>query len=246
VVFCLILSGLVGSLTAGARPASQAAGGALLGRRLAATSVGFHTVPSATTKHVGDEFDVQVLVDASSDMPVQSVDMHFTWDPTYLLLLSKTQGSTFALVARFQQSGNDIWYAAGVDPNPVTAPTLLFTVRFRALAVTPSTPLTFVTPRAVSGEEDNFTEWPVTPTHGQVTIIGDMATPTNTATQTHTPSTTPSPTQTHTPSRTATLSATPRKTPKDTKIPKPTKTPTVTRTATLLATSTSTPTKKKP
>ncbi|HIQ06310.1 MAG TPA: hypothetical protein EYH31_11615 [Anaerolineae bacterium] len=220
--------------------------------------------PVTSTVDVGQIFLVDIMVHAgTTNLSAASVGVDF--DPVYLVVVDESgnptaeiiPGTSFGtvIVNRVDNTAGQIRFAAGSlgasQPKP-SGTFVLATIRFKALASTNGTPLTFE-PSPITDATDENGVSVLGGTVPGVVIIRlpvptDTPTPTLTPSPTATPSPTPTststPTATHTPTPTATATPSPTPTPTLTPspTPTPTATPTVTNTPTPTSTVTSTPT----
>lgn len=192
-----------------------------------AQTVGMTANPGSATIAVGQTIDLTVVVNAGVN-PVDDAGSYFNFDPTLLAVVSITPGSTLPSqdINQFDNTAGTIDYSAGINqPATATGTFTLCTIRMQGLALTPSTPVSFVLvdPR-LSGAFFQGTRYTMSGLSDVIiTITGTTATPSpsNTPTPTKTPTITPTPsiTPTFTNSPTATATRTPTVTPTATTTP---------------------------
>ncbi len=207
------------------------------------SDVTLYVDPDPASAVVDTDFTVEVWcrVEAGEEVTgVVGVDIHMSFDPTYLEVNSLTPGPALnAILANsVNNTAGTIYYAAGrleSPPNPVMGEFLLFTLNLHAKAATESTPLAFTAATVVGL---NSLQHTVTTLDGEVrisdvtptsTVIpSPTQTPEPTLTPTLTPSMTPSSTLEPTPTETLTpsITPTPSPTPIMTDVPDPSRTPT--------------------
>ncbi len=110
-------------------------------------TVGLSIQPANTTVVVGQEFTLDIVVEAGAQ-PVDAVDAFVDFDPALLQVLELIPGTTLPTILQsvFDNTAGQIDYAAGrpLGDGPASGTFTLATIRFRAVAVTAGTQLTFV------------------------------------------------------------------------------------------------------
>ena len=102
--------------------------------------------PISSSATLGQTFDVAIEVQAGTQ-PVDGAAAYINFNTTYLHVVSITPGGALPTVLQnsFDNTSGQINYAAGTLSNFPSGTFTLATVRFTAISVTPSTPLTFNT-----------------------------------------------------------------------------------------------------
>jgi hypothetical protein len=123
------------------RPPLQHAGAGVSG------TVDLFIQPASTTVEVGQEFAVDIVVQAGQQ-PVDAVDAFVDFDPALVQVLEIMPGTALPtfLQSSFDNTTGQINYSAGrpLVNGPASGTFTLATIRLRALAPTPGTQLTFV------------------------------------------------------------------------------------------------------
>jgi hypothetical protein len=234
-----------------------------------AHTVDLHVVPQVYTSYIGEQFSLEITVDAGSQ-PVDTIDARLLFSTTHLILNGVDNGTSLPYVINITYNNDTgyLRYWAGLYPGD-TAPSgtfMLCRVYFISLVPTGRTdvkldPLN--TTAMYQGSSvlralydgivyiADATATPTitptsTPSHTPTNTGTPTSTPTATATATitNTPTATATPTITHTPTATGTPTDTPTvtQTPTVTDTPTVTQTPTITDTPTVTHTPTATPT----
>jgi len=116
----------------------------------AASTVTIGIEPSTANAAVNETFTLDIKITITDSENVSGAQAYINFDYTKLEVKSITKGAAIGAWAQFQSSWNNtagtIYYAAAAMPSPVFNQTfVLATVELKALGVTESTPLTFVT-----------------------------------------------------------------------------------------------------
>ena len=93
---------------------------------------------NTNTVAVGQQFQLQVAVQAGESNPVDTAQVYLVFDPDIFAAESMSAGDVLEvpLQSRLDNDLGRVDYAAGTLDNPVTAPFTLAAVTFRALAAT--------------------------------------------------------------------------------------------------------------
>ena len=129
----------------------------------ASPGAGFSLVPSSQTVTVGQVLTIDIHVDASGQ-ELDTVEAHIDFDPDYLQIVNEdgspitgiaddavvpgsiaTTALTTRLLNRVDNGGGNASIAYGIPPDgiPVNEDFILGTIRFKAVASTAGTPVTF-------------------------------------------------------------------------------------------------------
>jgi hypothetical protein len=150
--------------------------------------------PSSKTVAIGQQFTVDVVLDAGS-APVNTADLRLNFNPTYLTATRLDPLGPFTLQMVLRINADSIEYVNGIPgESGVTGTIPLFRVTFTANQSVASTPLTFGKAEVAGPDGAAHT---VVPAGGTVIILAASPTPTRTNTPVTTP--VPSPTATNTP-----------------------------------------------
>jgi hypothetical protein len=99
-------------------------------------TVGIAMEPALTTVSVGDQFDLDVRIDAGAEGVVVA-DVYINFEPSDLEVVEIRDGQQLTMIAkRYDNSTGTIDIAAGTLSTPVTGTFVLATLRFRARAST--------------------------------------------------------------------------------------------------------------
>lgn len=174
--------------------------------------------PAATTRSVGEEFDLAIRVDAGTT-GIVAADVYLDFDPAYLEVVGITDGTPLSvLVKMYDNAAGTINIGAGTLGSPASGTFVIATVRMRAKAATGISPtvvaFSFVPPRQTVVKDEGDVDRLGGYTNGEVTILGPTPTWEASPTMTNTPVATGTPT--HTPTYTPGPSPTPTATPRGT------------------------------
>jgi hypothetical protein len=146
------------------------------GPALNLASVRVRVDPTSGSKVVGQEFTINVYVDASPSQPVSGADVKLGFSSTYLDVVSVAQGPIPATTTFPRTTATEVWYVGAVSAaNARTSPFKLFSVTFRAKAAVASTPLNIT--RSIPAAPDSSPYTPALVTNGTVTILAASPTP---------------------------------------------------------------------